>query len=217
MFIIMIKNKLYLYACSFGKFGTTNGPDADKWVNDNSFGSILAEKLDLKLVNRSWTGGSNHHLFINAMRDLMYGNIQPNDLIVIQYTHIARAWCNDLSKTVLPHSKEFEDYYKQYYSDFLGLSNLVSTNTYLKSKFENKFKCKFVYSTADDINFFKKINHTLYNDFVSDSNFCSIEKQSILPYVRSLNNKDLFFSCEHPSKEGHAMIADLYHRFINML
>lgn len=206
-------NKLFLYACSFGKFGTAKNPNSDNWVDANSFGVALADKLELKLVNRSWPGGSNHHIFRKVMQDVISNNIQKNDLVIIQYSFINRGWCNDLSKTVMPHYTEFEDYYMRYYSDEIGLANLVSLNTYLKIK----LKCKFVYSTTENIKNLENINPTMYGDFINDTRFFAVNGMSPITYIDSLNDDRLFFACKHLSKEGHAMIADLYYTFISAL
>jgi len=206
-------DKLFLYACSFGKFGTAKNPSNDNWIDDNSFGVALADKLNLEFVNRSWPGGSNHHIFRKVMQDIVSNNIQENDLVIVQYSFINRGWCNDLSKTVMPQYKEFEDYYIRFYSDEVSLANLVSLNTYLK----NKLKCKFVYSTAENIKNLQNINPIMCSDFTNDTRFFSIDGMGPITYLDSLHDNRLFLPCRHPSKEGHTMIADLYYKFISAL
>jgi hypothetical protein len=207
----MTESKLYLYACSFGKFGTPKGPNAHIWNDEHSFGDVLSRKLNLTLVNRSWPGGANHHIFLRIMRDVFSNNIKEQDFVIVQYSFIDRAWCNDLSKTVMPYHKEFEDYYKLYYSDKMSLLNLVSFNEYLKTK----IKCKFVYSFVDKSETLKNTTVHLYNDFINDHRFFSINGEGPITYLSSLNDKKLFFPLDiHPSADGHKIIADLYYDFI---
>lgn len=203
-------SKLFIYGCSFGKYGTTIGKDSDNWSDINSFGDFLSKKLNLEPVNRCWAGGSNFHIFRKVMNDIVSNNISNDDLVILQYSFIDRAWCNDTSKTVMPHYKEFQDYYKNYFSEELAFASLVSFNTYLSSKFQ----CKFVYSTVENLKTLQTINKTLYNDFTSNTNFLQINGMSPKDHIVSLKDSNLFLPCQHLSIEGHKLMADLYYNFI---
>jgi len=204
-------NKLFLYACSFGKFGTSQGVDKNKWSDNNSFGESLATKLNLELVNRSWAGGSNFHIFRKVMMDITLGNITADDLVLIQYSFINRAYCVDHSKTVMINDSEFDDYYKNFYSDSQSLAMMVSFNQYLKTKLPN-----MIYSCVDDLQTLENINQIMYSDFVNDPRFFSIKNQSPILYIRSLGS-DMYFDCMHLNKKGHETLSEYYYNFINFL
>jgi len=206
-----MKHNLYLYACSFGKFGSSVGINAHNWVDENSFGDVLSKKINLKLINRSQPGGSNFHIFDKVMQDI--NSISENDLVIIQYSFINRAYCTDHKKTVMPHHLEFEEYYQKFYSDRQSFAMLVSFNEYLKKK----IKGRLIFSCVDNLHLLKTIDNTMYEDFTNDDRFVSTQTNSPIEYLYRLSDKTLLFPCTHPSMSGHIKLAELYYDFITKM
>jgi len=205
-------NNLYIYACSYGKYGTSNGPKAHKWVDQESFGDFLAKSLNLNLVNRSYPGGCNYHIFKNIMKDVLLGNFDNTDTILVQWTYLGRAYHNDQEKTVMPNNPEFFDYYKNYYNDLQSLCNLLTFNFYVK----NKIKCPYYFTVVENLQDLSKINELIFQEIKSDPCFLTIKNMSPIEYLKKLDNKELMLECHHPSVKGHKLLSEIFYQLMVM-
>lgn len=208
--------RLYLYACSFGLLGQINNKISPKenWVNEHSFGYIIAKRLNLTLVNRSVIGASNFKIFENLNHDLKNIFLTENDIVIVQWTHIDRSPMRS-NHTIMPHYVKSKDrlvretaetYYKELYFELQNLANIVGYTKYFTTKLGSNFYFNFV----DDHNYLQKIDYILYKDFVNCDNYIGLNNQGIYEFLGSFNNTDVYFPCSHPSKLGHQMIAEYY-------
>jgi len=218
-----MKNNLYVYACSHGKFGTPlkdNSNNQHTWTDNFSWGSIVADKLELNFVNRSMPGCSNFHIFESILHDIEKNILIENDYVIVQWTHIDRAYMiskNSIKTAILPNNKSelAISYYSNLHSDLQNLSNIVGYTTYLK----DKIKSRFYYSFSDYVSHFQNISLMLSNDMISSSKCILKDNKSpretlLEEFYRSKNN-NLLFPCSHAAVLGHKFIADIYLDFIS--
>jgi len=203
-------NKLHLYACSYGLYGTAVGPDAHKWTDENSFGSLLASRLHLEFVNRSRAGASNFHLMKRVLADLDKNNFNENDIVLIQWTYLDRAYHNDDDLCVMPHDKSHTDYYTTYYNDLQSLINVISYTSYIKSK----IKCKLFFTLVDLTSTIENISTSLFRELVFDDSFLLKGAKTPIHYFWELGDKELVLPCHHPSLKGHQVLADIYYSLL---
>jgi hypothetical protein len=226
-------NKLYVYACSYGKFGHVCQPakalgesypskiidcpvcaqhpniTKDVWIDDYSFPQIIASTLGLDLVNRSLPGANNYKLFTFFLEDLPLMDI--NDTVLFQWTHINRAWyAKDPRRSVMVHTvKEFEStaeyYYEHFYDDQQSLSQLLGLVSYTKSKTPGKY----YFASADSYHILNNINNMLCADLY-DIEGCINPKQSSVMMDVLKNEGSSKFHCGHPTEKGHKIIATTY-------
>ena len=206
-------NTLYFYGCSYGKFGTS---EDNIWVDENSASQYLAKRLDLQLVNRSVPGTCNYALFREVTLDLEKGNIKPDDLVIVQWSHIDRAFSN-LGYTIMPWSADtnpiVRDYYKNFHDDHQSFSLMVGWNEYLKSRLKNSY----FFSFSDFIRDLQNSSNYLYNEFVSDDRVILFDGVGIKEYLFKLGDPkqtSVFFKCGHPSKIGHEFLGETYYKGI---
>ena len=195
-----VNPSLYVYACSHGKFGTTyNKPHSEHhWEDKNSFPQIIADSLNVELINRSQPGCSNFHIFQNILNDI--DKIQSTDIVIIRWTYISRAWKSNWT-TVMEHMIVDGDevanmYYKDLYNPLQAFSSIVAYTYYLKSK----LNCKFYYTFSDNKNYIKSINKPLYKDFCNSEEWLD---------VVSVPENELF-KCRHANELGHKTTAKFY-------
>lgn len=214
-------NNLYIYACSFGYYGHASDklPNKEQWTNENCFGYILSNQLNLNLINRSFAGASNFLIFQTVLDDIKNQKHLPTDTVIIQWTHINRTPTQS-GYTIMPHSTSSNDknlnltsnvYYKELHFDLQSLANIVGYTKYI----ESVINCKLYYSFVDDHDMVKAVDSKLYADFINNENYISLNKSGIYKFLRSFNTSDVFFPCTHPSKLGHEKIAEAYLSSIN--
>lgn len=219
-----MKNNLYLYACSHGKFGTplsnVEGYIKDNWVNENSWGSTVANNLQLNFINNSMPGCSNFHIFERILRDIEKNILTEDDYVIVQWTHIDRAYMishNSIRAAILPNNKSelAISYYSNLHNDLQSLSNILGYTTYLK----DKIKSNFYYSFSDNISHYKNISSMLAHDIISSKNCIIVDdespRESLLNEFYRSKNKDLLFPCSHAAMLGHKFMADIYFNFIS--
>lgn len=226
-------NKLYVYACSYGKFGHVCWPSRalgepflanfnscptciqypeiakDIWIDDHSFPQIIASTLGLDLVNRSFPGANNYKLFTFFLEDLPHMDI--NDTVLFQWTHINRAWyAKDPRRSVMVHtSKDFEStsefYYEHFYDDQQSLSQLLGLVLYTKSKTPGKY----YFASADAYHTLNNINSMLCTDFYNIEGCINPRQSNVMMDI--LNNEGSSkFHCGHPTEKGHKIAATIY-------
>ena len=233
-------NKLYVYACSYGKFGHVCQPPRalgepfpanpkpcptckqypeianDKWVDDRSFPQLIASALGLDLVNRSLPGASNYKLFTFFLEDLPY--MDKTDTVLFQWTHINRAWyAKDPRRSVMVHnSPDFEStaefYYEHFYDDQQSLSQLLGLVLYTKSKTPGKYCFGF----ADAYDTLNSINSMMCIDLHKIEGCISPKQANVMMDV--LNKEEMSkFHCGHPTEKGHRIAAEIYLKNIRAL
>lgn len=218
-----MKNNLYVYACSHGKFGTPlkdNPNNQHTWIDNFSWGSMVAKNLNLNFINQSQPGCSNFNIFEKILTDIEKSTITKNDYIIVQWTHIDRAYIistNANNIAILPNTKSelATVYYSSLHSNLQNLSNIVGYTSWLNSKFNSNF----YYSFADNIFYLKNTSFTLTNDMISSSK-CVLKdnkspRETLLEEFYKSKNKDLLFPCSHAAVLGHKFIADIYLDFIS--
>jgi hypothetical protein len=207
-----MKNNLYIYACSHGKLGTVVEIPTI-WKDENTWGDLVSKKLDFNPINRSQPGGSNFHIFKNIFEDIVQKKHKKDDIIIVQWSHINRAYTRDNSYTVMPHhnTQLSKIYYSELYDDLQSLSNVVGYTSYLKTK----IKSKFYFSSADWLTSFREISSVLTDDLI-DSEMITINDKTPLEMIQTKanSNKELLYPCSHASDLGHSMIADIYFNYI---
>lgn len=200
-------SKLFVYACSFGKYGTT-ATDNHVWTDEKSFGDIIAKRKNLQLVNYSQPGASNQIIFKNFINTM--NEITEDDITIVQWSHICRYTTTD-NLTIMSHSVDSSDkefaklakvYYQHFYDEMLNLSTIVGLTKYIKSV----TKGKVYVSCVEYPDVLKSANERLYKD----AEFDAFDGKGLHGYLSSFNNRDVYFSCMHPSELGHIHVAESY-------
>lgn len=202
---------LHAYACSHGLHGTLNS--APGFIAQDSWSDHIARHLNLQLRNRSKVGASNFKIFSQVLEDMQAGEIRSNDTVIIQWSHINRAYVTDEMCTVMPIMRNDQEqqladvYYRNFHSDLQNFANLVGYTSYLKTK----LNCEIYWAVTDSVKVLTTINGTLVHDMLADSQFIQCSGKSCLEYILSLQkNKQMFFECGHMSATAHRLVADKY-------
>jgi hypothetical protein len=209
-------NTLYVFACSYGKFGTVHGSLAHLWRDSGSFGYTLARQLKKRLVNQSFPGKCNFVIFRNILTVLP--TLEPSDIVIVNWTHIDRAYLNSgltlMPNQVAPNKKFAQDYYRYCYDDFQALANLVTFTQYI----QHHCAAQLVYSLSDDLTLLRTASASFVHELVQDPKFVYIAEPLATPlaYVQQ-TSPPMVFSCGHPSLEGHQHIADQFYDKIQAL
>ena len=202
-------NKLYIFACSYGKHGTIVD---NKWVDDNSFGDKLAQKFNMELKNYSIVGACNYTILKQLTN--VVKSIKDDDMVIVQWTFMHRAWSR-YNYTIMPSvdNEISEIYYKNFYNEQQNLFTLVSYNSYVKSL----VNCKYYYSIVDDLNDIKSISKSIYYDLLDDTTFVKVTdgKNYVSPIYVVKKIPDCVYSCFHPNIKGHDTLANLYYQYID--
>lgn len=204
----MEPNKLFVYACSFGKYGTVLGPNAHIWTDEKSFGHFISKEKKLELVNYSEPGASNQLIFKRYLDTV--DEIKENDITIVQWSHICRYTSMD-NLTIMAHSVNSPDkelaklansYYKYFYDELLNFSQIVGLSRYIK---ENT-RGKIYISCVEDPQVLLNVNKRLYET----SGFVAFDGKGIHGYLSSFKNSKVYYECAHPEELGHKYIAESY-------
>jgi hypothetical protein len=202
-------NKLYVFACSYGKHGTMVD---NKWVDDNSFGDNLAKKFNMEFKNFSVVGACNYTILKQLTN--VCKSIQDDDMVIVQWTFMHRAWSR-YNYTIMPsvENEMSEVYYKNFYSEQQNLLTMVSYNSYARSL----VNCKYYYSISDNLNDIKSISKNIYYDLLDDISFVKVTdgKTYVSPITVVKKIPDYVYSCFHPNIKGHDILANLYCQYMN--
>lgn len=213
----MKKPVLHIYSCSLGMYGTIeagHGITPHAWVNEGSFGWNLANTLGYDINNRSQPGGCNFNIFQRCLDDTKSKLIQPNDLVILQYTSIDRAWSTGWP--ILPHGSTVSSelhtmYYQHLHNETQSLAMMVGFNLILKKL----VPCNTYFTVSNDFTLLKQIDNSMFEILKSDENFINFGN-GVWEYFNSLKNSDYFISKtdNHLSKNGHKFLADMYYQHI---
>jgi hypothetical protein len=206
----MIK-KIFAYGDSF-VVGTGVDPSAS-WI------SLLGKKLDVDVINRGISGGSNK-LSINILFADLKNIIDTKDhLVIFSWTSMLRSafyYKNQWQNIQLGHYYEdvgirnrVDDYYKTIYNDYEGYTEFYQQQIMIDSLLKSKnINYVFVNSFSDspfDVNCFKE-EQEYFEQFI-DRNKYILGKDSIFNVVCNQQRmvcNDGF----HPSEQGHKWMAD---------
>jgi len=232
--------RLYVYACSYGKFGHVCQPPSalgapvssnpkpcpicsqypdianESWVDNRSFPQLMANDLGLDLVNRSFPGASNYKLFTFFLDDLP--QMDFGDMVFFQWTHINRAWyAKDPRRSVMVHNHpEFEGianfYYEHFYDDRQSLSQLIGLSMYVKHRTPGKY----YFGTADPYDTFNNIDSLLCADLYNMEECINPKKANVIMDILNQYNTTKFH-CGHPNEYGHQRVAEEYLKNIREL
>jgi hypothetical protein len=196
---------LYVYACSFGLLGSTEGPFAHQWNNNAGWPRLLADSLGMSLVNRSLAGTNNDQIISRFALDMSMHT--PDDIVIVQWTHLHRASRVHEPYTIFPHDKDdIAKLYYEYVYDELHAVEKVATSTYWMSAVS---PAKFVFSTIDDVERWRMVNERVYNTIKNYKGWVTTPN--------SVLNDGVLFSCKHPNHEGHKLIARYYENVIRTM
>jgi hypothetical protein len=204
-------NKIFAYGDSF-VIGTGVNPTAS-WI------SLLGKRLNLDVINRGVSGGSNK-LSINILfADLKDIVDTPNHLVIFSWTSMLRStfYYNDQWQNIqLGHHYEdaeirnrVDTYYKRLYNDYEGYTEFYQQQIMLSGLLDSKkINYVFVNSFSDspfDTNCFKE-EKDYFEQFI-DRNKYVLGKDSIFNVVCN-QQKMVCADGFHPSESGHIWMAD---------
>jgi hypothetical protein len=194
----MIKN-LRIYACSHGKMGSTNDK-SETWLDEKSFGWFMSNKLNLNFINKSQAGASNFHIFKNIYDDLDY--ITNQDLVLVQWTYVDRAYCCTEFDTIMPQrsGKIARVYYKNLYDDLQEINTVFGYNSLLELLIPN-----FYFNFSNGSNMLQYYSPKTFQVLSSKKNYLAINKDQ-------LSNK---FSSHlidgfHLTEKGQELLSEKY-------
>lgn len=204
---------LFVYSCSNGKFGSLDSKNPILWSDEFSFGHIIADKLGYNFINRSLAGSSNFHIFSKIKHDIENSKHDENDIVIILWTYIDRAYCSVEDKFIMP-SHTYEEstiYYKLFYNDMQNLASLYGFNEIVK----NKIKAKYYYGFSNHMLDLYNADPFIFSMFQNnDRRYLQKDNKNIIEYLK--NDKKNFFPCNHANRLGHLRLASLILEFIEV-
>lgn len=205
-------NKLFAYGCSFTYGDSLGVPSIESWPHK------LGEMLNLDVVNRGVSGGSNKLAMNNLFRDITqteYSNV----FVVFSWTGIQRTtFYSEERKEWIPclvgHESPDNDiahmtklYYKYFYNDYEALYNyytqILSVQSFLK---ERKINYLFINAFKEDYIFYDDEVFGAFRESIDKSKYVFGYNNNIYNEIcikQNLKASDGF----HPSKEGHLLVA----------
>lgn len=193
---------LYVYACSYGLLGTTQGPFANQWNPSAGWCRTLAETMNMTLVNRSLAGTNNDQLIALYTQDI--GIFKPDDIVIVQWTHLHRASRVHTPYTIFPNDTDpvTHTYYEYIYDELHALAKVVTATYWISSI----TPCRTVFTTIDDEQRWSATDLRSYATIERLSNWYSTPCAVLTPNTK--------FACSHPNQQGHALIARYYENII---
>lgn len=193
---------LYVYACSFGLLGTTEGPFAHQWNPNEGWCRILANRLGMSLVNRSLAGTNNDQIIARLAQDR--GLHGPDDIVIIQWTHLHRASRVHAPYTIFPQDTDSvsRTYYEYMYDEIHAIAKVVTATYWITSV----TPCRTMFTTIDDVNRWRMCDERTVATIEQLSNWYPTPCTVLTPDTR--------FACDHPNQQGHALIARYYENLI---
>lgn len=194
---VKIKN-LVVYACSHGKFGTAaNGI----WRDQYSWPYLVARELDLQLYNKSVEGSHNYGIFSRCLSDYHSNLIDRESLVIIQWSHINRAWQKN-GNTAMPNlsSKQSRIFYKYLYNEHQEITKVLGYTLILEKLIEN-----LLFDFSDGRQIFERYARDTVGvlDKIWGYMNCNNECITHVP-------ANQLFPCSHLNKLGHQNQADIY-------
>lgn len=194
-------SRVWVYGCSFTQFGSSI---THNWGKENSFPDLISKELGVEVFNRGFAGATNFEIIRNFLDD--YDQIQPDDTVIIHWTHVDRKWTSKRSYFVtnVDHEdKETRDltrlYFGEFYEDSEVLLNLFTYHQTVKSL----FKGKYLFGFAD----WTSVLKGEYYDIMSqEDGYVSEEGDSMTEYCKSFGPQ-MTFKCLHPNHKGHEYLS----------
>lgn len=203
-------NRLIVYACSFGWSGAVN--PYIPWYLDNSFPDLLSRKLNLQLDNRSMPGTNPESQFHSILYDIEQNKILETDFVIIQWTHVDRIF-SDRWGSLMPHidDQNIRWYYEHVYNISYSVNKLLSYINTLETILPNLH-----HNFADGIKYIRDHGSSVLVNKLENIKYIGFSEKSIVHHLWDIagDNKKFNYPCCHPTKEGHDLIASLYHQEI---
>lgn len=214
-------SKLIVAACSYGKFGSSievlPGCDTkNQWRDSRSFPDILSQKLELELNNISRDGSNNDLIFSDFLNYASKANISESDIILIQWTHLERAW-HETRISLLPSLAETNSTAREYFSFMFNehhqTNKILSYSITIRNMFpKNEIFFAFavgknIINNNADAQLIKLFNTTCIDITLFDDFYTT--------YIYETYEGAANFKCYHPNELGHNIIADLYYEKLN--
>lgn len=206
--------RFVLYACSFGLNGSLMPPNP--WSNVDSFGYLMAEHYGLKFVNRSYSGYNNDDMFWDICNHLASGEIQDDDLVVVQWSFTNRVHRNYEGSLMSVHAKDdkyAEWFYMHLYDHGRRITDVAVRSITLAGLIDNIVFGFAEGLTSVDTGVQTKIHRTLYEK----CNLIAYNKETLPNDIILELGKDELHKCMHPTDVGHRYIADRYIKEMQIL
>jgi hypothetical protein len=209
-------NRLWTYGDSFTEsFEISKTSDETDWkipylkwkgYTPKVYPQILAEDLNLILINRALSGIDNHTIFENVVKDL--DKIQIDDVVIINWTstlrfRIINKW--DMFSSIIPNDYKYN-----------GKHYTISSDT-LDDMIVMRDSVKYM----DEVNhFIKIINKVLPNNKIIHwtpfDNDCNINADTISHLERIWDETNKEVNDYHFSETGHLELSRiLYNRLVS--
>ena len=201
--IINCMSTLYVYACSYGLLGTTQGPFANQWNPNAGWPRMLADSLGMQLVNRSLADTNNDQIIARYAQDRELH--MPDDIVIIQWTHLHSASRVHAPYTIFPHDMKdpvTHTYYEYIYDELHALAKVVTATYWISSVTPTRT----MFTTIDDVTRWRMCDERTYTTIEQLSNWYPTPCTVLTPDTR--------FACLHPNQQGHALIARYYENLI---
>ena len=207
-------NRLWLFGCSHGWNGQASG-DHHRWYNDNSWGQLLADKLELQLHNRCVSGTNNFVIYRRA-KETIETQLKPEDTVVIQWSYINRGHLigpeGEEKSSILPQTpgRKARQYYRNFHDSLQNLANVVGYTHILRSYHENLY-----FDFVDGHRYLSSVDPTTWNTVANHPGYLRIFSDPIVHAhgYASVGDRgeQLVHPCFHYNDKGHSRLADLYH------
>ena len=192
---------LIVFACSHGKFGKAH--NGEFWQDDKSWPFLLAERLNVNLINYSRPGASNFHIFNLIYEKLKNKNITDKDIVLVHWSYVNRIWQVE-KETIMPHvtSRQAKLYYKFMYNDIQEINKVIGYSLLLSRKINN-----FYFDFTDGREFLEKQSPETFNVLESERGYLNANSKQ----VNALERHQLF-DCNHMKEEGHMITAEKFYQ-----
>lgn len=193
---------LYVYACSFGLMGSTEGPFAHQWNPTVGWCRTLADSLGMSLVNRSLAGTNNDQIIARYAEDRLLH--RADDIVIVQWTHLHRASRVHAPYTIFPQDKDSvaETYYEYIYDEIHAIYKVVTATYWITSV----TPCRTIFTTIDDVARWNMCDQRTVDTILRLSNWYDTPNTVLTPATR--------FACDHPNQQGHALMSRYYENII---
>lgn len=97
----MIKNNLHIFGCSYSELLDRGYEPYVEWKGycPKSWSELLAEKLDLNLINYAQGANSNEMILQNFCKNI--DNFKKNDVIILEWSFLNRfTWLNEYDEMI---------------------------------------------------------------------------------------------------------------------
>jgi hypothetical protein len=181
--------------------------------NNDAFPALLANKLNLNLVDLSQRGTSIDH----AVRAFLNTDI-TDSVVLFCITGYARTMYldRDYAFEVHPMDPGMEWYYTKLYSDKLGKLNRIKNCLLVQEICKNKKIPVYFVSNWDQLPDHKLIDKTLWcsKTLIQMTGSTPISLDSDVDWSK-INRKNMIRYSNHPNEAGHKLIAEELYTWIS--